>query len=304
MPRDSVYTIRPATPSDEPFLREMLYQSLYVEDGAAPFPLAVVHQAELARYVKGWGRRGDLGFIAVEAGSNLPIGAAWSRLAEGADKGFAYVDDETPELAVAVLPGYRGQGIGTDLLKRLLAEAERSFPAMSLSVSPDNPARRLYERLGFETLDVRGGHPLMRKNLKPSPVSVCYKCDYESDQVLTDCPECGKRMRPAAQVKVLGWILLLLGTFLVLFMGAITFVVASIISRTGEPGSTQSFNGGPKEILMIFGIFGLVLAFGFASMVAGFWQVRYGRRSKHLVKIMVGIAIALLVIAELVQVLF
>ena len=163
MSRDYVYTLRPATPTDEPFLREMLYQSLYVEDGAAPFPLEVVHQAELARYFKGWGRRGDLGFIAVDAGSNLPIGAAWSRLPDGADKGFAYVDDETPELAVAVLPERRGQGIGTDLLKRLLAEAERSFPAISLSVSPNNPARRLYERLGFETLDVRGGHPLMRK---------------------------------------------------------------------------------------------------------------------------------------------
>ena len=39
-------------------------------------------------------------------------------------------------------------------------------------------------------------------------------------------------------------------------------------------------------------------------MVAGFWQVRYGRRNKHLVKVIVGIAVALLVIAKLVQVLF
>lgn len=133
---------------------------------------------------------------------------------------------------------------------------------------------------------------------------VCYKCDYETDRVLTDCPQCGQRLRTASTVKVLGWVLLLLGAFLVLFMGVITVVVAGIISQTGKPGSTQSFDGGPKEMLMIFGIFGLVIAFGFTSMVAGFWQIWYGRRAKHLVKIMLGIAVALLVIGELVQVLF
>lgn len=133
---------------------------------------------------------------------------------------------------------------------------------------------------------------------------VCYKCDYETDLVLTDCPRCGKRLRTASTVRVLGWILLLLGAFLVLFMGAITIVVAGIIAQAGRPGSTQSFDGGPKEMFMIFGIFGLVIAFGFTSMVAGFWQVWYGTRAKHLVKIMLGIAVALLVIGELVQVLF
>ena len=161
MSSDDVYNIRPATPADEPFLWEMLYQSLYVEEGAAPFPREIVRQPELSRYVEGWGRAGDLGFVAEEAGSGLPVGAVWSRLPEGVDKGFAYVNDETPELAVAVSPEHRGRGVGTALMKRLLAEASALFPAVSLSVSPDNPARRLYERLGFETLEARGGHPLM-----------------------------------------------------------------------------------------------------------------------------------------------
>lgn len=161
------YDIRPATPADEPFLWEMLYQSLYVEEGAAPFPREVLRQPELSRYVEGWGRAGDLGFVAVEAASGLAVGAVWSRLPEGVDKGFAYVDDETPELAVAVSPGHRGRGVGTALLKRLLSEASSLFPAVSLSVSPENPARRLYERLGFETSEVRGGHPLMRMRFGP-----------------------------------------------------------------------------------------------------------------------------------------
>jgi ribosomal protein S18 acetylase RimI-like enzyme len=162
-----VYDIRPATPEDEPFLREMLYQSLYVEEGADPFPTEVLERPELSRYVEGWGRAGDLGFVAVQAGSGRAVGAAWSRLPGVVDKGFAYLDDETPELAVAVSPGHRGVGVGTALLKRLLSAASASFHSMSLSVSPDNPARRLYERLGFETVEVRGGHPLMKIRLRP-----------------------------------------------------------------------------------------------------------------------------------------
>jgi ribosomal protein S18 acetylase RimI-like enzyme len=166
MASEDLYDIRRATPADEPFLWEMLYESLYVEEGAAPFPPEILRRPELSRYVEGWGRAGDMGFVAFEAGSGLPVGAAWSRLPGVADKGFAYLDEETPELAVAVSPGHRGRGVGTALLKRLLSEASGIFPAMSLSVSPDNPARRLYERLGFETVEVRGGHPLMRMKLR------------------------------------------------------------------------------------------------------------------------------------------
>lgn len=161
------FTIRPADFSDEPFLWEMLYQSLYVGEGGEPFPRDVLTHPDVARYVEGWGRAGDLGFVAVASGGRELIGAAWCRLPDGDDKGFAYVDDETPELAVAVLSVYRGRGVGTILLKRLLGAAEESFRAVSLSVSPDNPAARLYERLGFETVCVRGTHTVMKKRLRP-----------------------------------------------------------------------------------------------------------------------------------------
>lgn len=159
------YRIRPATPEDEAFLREMLYHSLFVEAGREPLPPDAVHEPHLARYVDGWGREGDLGFVAEDATTGRPVGAVWCRLWSADDRGFAYVDDETPELAVALLPGHRGRGLGTALLKRALAAAVGRYPAVSLSVSPDNPAVRLYERLGFETVEVRGTHPVMLKRL-------------------------------------------------------------------------------------------------------------------------------------------
>jgi ribosomal protein S18 acetylase RimI-like enzyme len=158
-------TIRPAVSSDQQFLFEMMYQALFIEEGQEPFPRDVVHRPEIARYIKDWGRAGDLGFIAEDAGSNEPVGAVWSRLLSADDQGFAYIDDETPELGIALRPGYRGQGIGTALLNHLLEAAKSLYPAISLSVSPNNPAIRLYERLGFVTVDIRNKYPVMKRAL-------------------------------------------------------------------------------------------------------------------------------------------
>jgi GNAT superfamily N-acetyltransferase len=67
-------------------------------------------------------------------------------------KGYGYVDDETPELTMAVLPFARGQGIGTELLTRLMELARSHYSGISLSVWPENSAYRLYQRLGFQVV--------------------------------------------------------------------------------------------------------------------------------------------------------
>jgi ribosomal protein S18 acetylase RimI-like enzyme len=89
----------------------------------------------------------DLGFAAEENGRL--IGAAWLRRWPSSERGFGFVDVETPELSMALLPKYRGRGLGTRLLRHLLSTAAERYDAVSLSVSVSNPARRLYEREGF-----------------------------------------------------------------------------------------------------------------------------------------------------------
>ncbi|MDQ2938239.1 MAG: GNAT family N-acetyltransferase [Acidobacteriota bacterium] len=142
--------IRQLSPSDQQFLWEMLYQSLHVPEGSPPVPRDVINRPEIAKYAKAWGRTGDMGFVAVDSGSGEPIGAAWLRLLSGDEKGYGYVNDETPELGMAVLPEYRGRGVGSDLLRRLLKSAAGVYRSVCLSVSVDNPAVRLYGRAGFE----------------------------------------------------------------------------------------------------------------------------------------------------------
>lgn len=159
------YSLRPLAASDEPALWEILYHAVHVPPGEPLPPREIVQQPGLARYAAGWGRPNDLGFLALDA-AGQPVGAAWLRLLTGETRGYGYVDDRTPELSVALLPGHRGRGIGTRLLVRLLDAAQERFPAVSLSVSADNPALRLYERLGFRSAGVHGASLTMVKALR------------------------------------------------------------------------------------------------------------------------------------------
>lgn len=88
----------------------------------------------------------------------------WLRLLIGEHKGYGYVDDETVELSMSVLPDYRGQGIGTQLLTHLFA-SECGRSPISLSVSADNPAMRLYERFGFEVVSKSDNSFTMKRSI-------------------------------------------------------------------------------------------------------------------------------------------
>jgi len=104
----------------------------------------------LARYVENWGRSGDVALIATETGHR--VGAAWFRLFKEAAPGYGFVDERTPELAIAVVPNARGKGVGTALLEALLRDARAAgYPTISLSVDRANAgAIELYGRHGFE----------------------------------------------------------------------------------------------------------------------------------------------------------
>ncbi|MEL6381081.1 MAG: N-acetyltransferase [Cyanobacteria bacterium J06626_18] len=156
-------SIRSITLEDESFLWEMLYQAIHVPEGQPALPRTIVQIPELARYVQGWGREGDVGFLSILTTTNQPIGAVWLPLPIGEYKGYGYIDDDTPELSIAVLPEYRGQGVGTQLLTHLLTSAWDEAP-ISLSVSAANSAVRLYQRFGFEIVGYNDDSLTMKRN--------------------------------------------------------------------------------------------------------------------------------------------
>jgi ribosomal protein S18 acetylase RimI-like enzyme len=137
-----------AREEDEHFLWRMLAEAAH-----EPTVQSVKDDPDTARYVEGWGRRHDLGFVAEGLDGEL-FGAIWQRLFAGDSRGFGYVDDQTPEFGIAVRPEYRDLGIGLQLLGCLLDESlQRSYPALSLSVRTDNPAMRIYQRAGFAVVE-------------------------------------------------------------------------------------------------------------------------------------------------------
>jgi ribosomal protein S18 acetylase RimI-like enzyme len=148
--------LRPANAADAPFLTEMLVVAAFWRpDGPVGGPAEVLGRPELAHYVSGWPKPGDSGVIA-EAGG--PVGAAWLRQFSPTDRGFGFVDADTPELSIAVADGWRGRGVGAALLGELVAMAQAGGrTGISLSVERENYAWRLYERFGFEVVDEVGG---------------------------------------------------------------------------------------------------------------------------------------------------
>ncbi|MCM3870024.1 MAG: TMEM199/VMA12 family vacuolar ATPase assembly factor [Pyrinomonadaceae bacterium] len=129
----------------------------------------------------------------------------------------------------------------------------------------------------------------------------CPKCDFETNEVLAKCPNCGRRLQSAKKVRILGWVLVLLGAFLAIFMGGLGVVLGGIISRTGQPGETSRFTGGPEVVLFIVAIFGLVIFFGLLSIAAGVWQIWYGKPNTPLRVLMFVVAGLLVLIGSAVR---
>lgn len=149
--------IRDLTAGDIPFLQQMLYAAAFwrPEGGPLTFDEAMAHPY-LKLYYAEWGRPGDVGVIAMDGAR--PVGACWYRLFTDASHGEGYIDEDTPELAIAVADGYRGRGIGRNLMTALHDRARaQGIDRMGLSVNADNPAKHLYRSLGY--VDYRPDEP-------------------------------------------------------------------------------------------------------------------------------------------------
>jgi ribosomal protein S18 acetylase RimI-like enzyme len=152
--------IRPGGPQDVPFMRDMLRHAYYwrvdkvSESGEPP----------VQRYVERWGRPGDTSLIAIQEFQR--VGAAWYRLFRNENHGYGFVDEQTPELSIAIVPSKRGGGLGSELLNALLERARADgHDAISLSVEQGSPAIGLYERHGFAQVGADDGGVTMHCEL-------------------------------------------------------------------------------------------------------------------------------------------
>jgi ribosomal protein S18 acetylase RimI-like enzyme len=148
-------SLRPATPADRDFLLSV-YASTREEE------LAQVEWKEGAReaFLEHQFSAQDDHYR-----TNYP-GATFDVIeVDGEPAGRLYVHRGPGEIRImdiALAPAFRGRGIGTALLGDLMEEAAASGSALSIHVEVNNPARRLYERLGFVPAGEHGVYVLMR----------------------------------------------------------------------------------------------------------------------------------------------
>ena len=134
-----------------------------------PTPTAdeVMADPRYAMYLTGWPRHGDVGLVAEQDG---PLGAAWHRTYTEMSHGYGFVAEDVPELSIAVIASRRHEGIGRRLLVGLIeASVAQGHAALSLSVNIGNPARGLYESVGFQIVETReSGMTMVRHAGNPS----------------------------------------------------------------------------------------------------------------------------------------
>ena len=134
-------------------LEDFLYNAIFLPPDAEPVPREIIFEPEIYVYIKDFDSKDDYGIVAEQDGQI--IGAAWTRIIPA----YGHIDNETPELAISVLPNFRGKGIGSEMMQTLFdLLRERGYKRTSLSVQKDNPAVRFYERLGYKITGERLDH--------------------------------------------------------------------------------------------------------------------------------------------------
>ncbi len=140
------YTIREIQKQEYSLLNDFLYEAIFIPEGVEPPPKTIITSPELQVYVAHFGELKDDRGLVAEVDGKI-VGAAWVRIMND----YGHIDGKTPSLAISLYKEYRGFGIGTAMMKEILALLKsHEYSRVSLSVQKANYAVKLYLKVGFE----------------------------------------------------------------------------------------------------------------------------------------------------------
>ena len=142
-------TYRPLQPFETELLKTFIYEAIFIPEGVEPPPFDIIYQPEIALYYEQFGTGSADNCIVAEVDGKV-VGAVWTRIMND----YGHVDDQTPSFAISLLKEFRNQGIGTELMRRMLQLLKnQGYKQASLAVQKANYAVRMYKKVGFEIVD-------------------------------------------------------------------------------------------------------------------------------------------------------
>lgn len=155
------YTIREMSPAEYPLLNNFLYEAIFIPDGVEAPPKSIIYSPELQVYVADYGTQTHDRALLAEIDGQA-VGAVWVRIMND----YGHIDDKTPSLAISLYKGYRGLGIGTAMMQKMLTTLKKAgYKQVSLSVQKANYATKMYLKLGFEIVNETKEEYIMLKYL-------------------------------------------------------------------------------------------------------------------------------------------
>ncbi len=155
------YQIREIKEQEYYLLEDFLYEAIFIPKGVAAPPKSIIQQPELQVYIADFGKKkDDIGLVA-EVDEKI-VGAVWVRIMND----YGHLNDTTPSFAISLYKEYRGFGIGTAMMKKMLCILkQRGYTQSSLAVQKANVAVEMYKKVGFQIVEEKGEEYLMLCNL-------------------------------------------------------------------------------------------------------------------------------------------
>ena len=146
--KNKEYVVRSLRKGEVELLKDFLYEAIFIPEGEEPPPRDIIEKPELRVYTDDFGTRKDDNCLVADIGGRV-VGAVWTRIMND----YGHVDDETPSFAISLYKEYRGQGIGSLLMVKMLELLkEQGYKRASLSVQKENYAVKMYRNVGFKTI--------------------------------------------------------------------------------------------------------------------------------------------------------
>ena len=143
------YIIRKIRKEEIKILDDFIYEAIFIPEGTEKPSKKIIKSENLQVYIKDFGNSKDDNCLVAEYNNKI-VGACWTRIMND----YGHIDNETPSFAISLYEEYRGKGIGTELMLKMLdLLKQKGYKQASLAVQKENYAVKMYNKVGFKIID-------------------------------------------------------------------------------------------------------------------------------------------------------